>query len=182
MNGKEYIQAVLKTESIDFNQIKNRIIPNHAIRLLHASLGMNTEQAEFADALKKYLYYGKEVDAINLIEELGDMLWYIAIAADELNYSIEEIMKKNIAKLHKRYGISFNEEGAMNRDLTRERYVLEKDGSRKEEAGIGIKPTYPAGSSFICEDKSCTLNKDLNLGKHLMSEHIYLERERNKDA
>lgn len=160
MNGKEYVQAVLKTESNDFEQIKLRLTwdnTNHfTLRLLHAALGASTEANELIDVVKKAIFYGKDIDWTNVKEELGDMLWYIAIACDVAGISIEDIMKQNIAKLHARYGISFNEEGAMNRDLSRERYILEKDGSRKEEAGIGIKPKNPAGSIFHDNAKMVT--------------------------
>lgn len=127
MQAKEYIENVLKTESSNFDEIGSRLNLPKVMRLLHASLGMVTESAEFADAIKKTIFYGKQTDIVNLKEELGDIFWYVAIACNQLNISFEEIWEANIAKLHARYGISFNKEGAINRDLTIERYILEKD-------------------------------------------------------
>jgi hypothetical protein len=112
------------------------------LRLVHASIGMNTEQAEFADALKKHLYYGKSLDRTNLLEELGDQLWYIGIALDVLNSSFDEIMEMNINKLKARYGDKFNEEGALSRNLQREGDALSQDAKKSyiHYAKIGIKP------------------------------------------
>ena len=121
---KNYIEKAIKTESKDFDKISNRLQGKSMIRLLHAGMGLTTESAEFLDALKKEIYYGKELDKVNLAEEIGDILWYCAIALSELGVS-EEVMKKNIAKLEARYPEKFTEEKAENRDLEAERKILE---------------------------------------------------------
>lgn len=130
MTPKEYIENVLKTESIDFEKIKARMRLHEYIRLDHASDGLCTEAGEFKDELKKLKFYGKELDRINLVVELGDILWYIGIACDVLGITLEQVMEINIAKLNKRYGIYFNEEGAINRDLSAERDILEKNNPK----------------------------------------------------
>lgn len=94
-------------------------------RLLHASIGMNTEQAEFADMLKKHLFYGKPLDQTNLKEELGDMLWYIAVAMDALGTDFDTEMNRVINKLRVRFPDKFTDHHAENRDLVAERKVLE---------------------------------------------------------
>lgn len=95
-------------------------------RLLHAIIGVCTEGGEALDVMKKNLFYGKEIDKTNLIEELGDLLWYIQLAADELGTTIPEIIQANIAKLRERYPVEFSEEKALERDLDKERSVLER--------------------------------------------------------
>ncbi len=115
---KDYIQNALKTESIHFN-VKGRE------RLLHAGIGLATESGEFLDALKKSIFYGRDLDTINLKEELGDVLWYLAIAMDALGTDFETEMEKNIKKLKVRYGEKFTKELAENRNLEKEREVLE---------------------------------------------------------
>ena len=95
-------------------------------RLLHSSLGIHTEGAEFADALKKFVFYGKkELDEVNMKEELGDLLWYVAIACDALGTSFDELMETNINKLKARYPEKFSLDKAENRDLNAEREILE---------------------------------------------------------
>ena len=123
---KDYIEKALRTEKYDEN-IKDRLTSPESIRLLHACMGMQTESAEFTDTMKKHIFYGKEIDKINLEEELGDLMWYIAVACDELWLSFEDICKKNITKLQLRYPDKFTPERALNRDLDAERQLLEQD-------------------------------------------------------
>ena len=126
MELKEYTENALVTESADLNIIKNRLTDTTTVRLLHAALGMHTESAEFADALKKNIFYGKPLDTVNLAEEIGDLLWYVAIASDALAIPLEKILENNIAKLRKRYGEKFTEKSANTRDLEAERAILDK--------------------------------------------------------
>jgi len=121
MKNSEYIELALRTESDE----GTLIFPTDLLRLLHAGMGLTTEAGEFVDTLKKRIFYGKRVDRINLVEELGDLFWYIAIACDALNVSFEYVMKTNIAKLQKRFPQKFTSEDALNRDLDGEREILE---------------------------------------------------------
>lgn len=132
MTPEEYLDKVLNTESNNFEEIRKRLHEVRTIRLLHAAMGMCTEAAEMLDALKKFIFYGEELDLVNIKEELGDGNWYEAIAIHEIGSSFEEIFELNIAKLAKRYGIKFNNEGAISRDLSAERYVLEKNSKDDE--------------------------------------------------
>lgn len=47
--------------------------------LLHAKLGMITEPAEALDAFKRAIFYGRDLDVVNLLEEIGDAIWYCHI-------------------------------------------------------------------------------------------------------
>jgi NTP pyrophosphatase (non-canonical NTP hydrolase) len=101
----------------------------HALRvsqLMHAAMGMVTESGEFIDALKKLTIYGKPIDKTNLVEEIGDCMWYVALACRALDVSLEDVMDRNIAKLRKRYPEKFTQEAALNRDLDAERKALEE--------------------------------------------------------
>jgi len=115
-----YMKDALRTESTVFN------LKDGDDRLLHAGIGLATEAAEFLDALKKHIFYGKELDRVNLKEEIGDLQWYCAIALDELDSTFEEVQDTNIAKLKARYPDKFTEERAEVRDLPAERKILEK--------------------------------------------------------
>lgn len=126
MQNKEYQESALRTESNNFETIGSRLMQGEIIRLLHAGMGMDTEAGEFTDQLKKHIFYGKPLDEVNLSEEIGDMLWYIAIAADALNIDISQIMQTNIDKLKARYPEKFTEYDAQNRDLGKERGILEE--------------------------------------------------------
>ena len=125
MTPSEYIKNVMVTESVDLQFILARLQDVRVVRLLHAMIGMCTETGEIQDALKKHIFYGKPLDEVNLKEEAGDLLWYVAILLDELGVSFEEVMDKNIAKLRARYGDKFTEAAALSRNLDRERRVLD---------------------------------------------------------
>lgn len=126
MNDKEYIESVLVTEARDFGPVAERLSNISNIRLLHSAIGLCTESGEIQDALKKAIFYGKPLDKTNLVEELGDLMWYIGIACSELGVTLEEVKAKNIAKLKARYGAKFTEAAALNRDLKTERDILEQ--------------------------------------------------------
>lgn len=125
METKEYIKNAVKTESRDFDAIGARLSEVQNQRLLHAGIGLATEAGEFLDALKKHVFYGKELDTVNLAEEMGDIFWYCALIADELNVDFADVMSRNIEKLKARYGDKFTEDRAVNRNLDVERTILE---------------------------------------------------------
>lgn len=101
------------------------------IRLLHGGIGLVTEAGEFVDMLKKHIFYGKPLDRVNLFEEGGDTSWYLRIIADCLEdlaagkCSFEEMVDRNIRKLKARFPEKFTENLANNRDLDKERTILE---------------------------------------------------------
>lgn len=96
-----------------------------AIRLVHAWLGFITEAGEIAQAIQG-LEKGESVDTLNLIEECGDMQWYLNLMAIAIS-SLEDVMERNIAKLRVRFPEKFSEEDAIDRDLEEERKSIEKE-------------------------------------------------------
>jgi NTP pyrophosphatase (non-canonical NTP hydrolase) len=116
-----FTRAACRTESRS-NPLGN----SRDSRLLHAAIGITTEAGEFFDPLKKYLFYGKLYDEVNLREELGDLLWYIAIACDALDTTVELEMARVLAKLQVRYPEKFSDYLAEHRNLEGERAVLEQ--------------------------------------------------------
>jgi len=45
--------------------------------LNHMAMGIAGESGEFLDAFKKHLIYRKELDTANIVEELGDLFFYL---------------------------------------------------------------------------------------------------------
>lgn len=124
---KNYIDFVKALESNDYDGIRSRLNEDELIRLNHAAYGLTGESAEFADQVKKHVYYGKPLDKVNLKEELGDILFFVALASDVLGTNFEELMSINTAKLSARYkGGKFSANEALNRNLEVERKILEK--------------------------------------------------------
>lgn len=98
---------------------------NTTTDLLHSMLGIASEAGEFVDPFKRSLHYGKKIDAVNLDEEIGDLLWYISIYCEARGTTIETLAERNIRKLMVRYPDKFTEQDALNRDLDSERKELE---------------------------------------------------------
>ncbi len=99
------------------------------LRIFHAVLGMASEAGEAVDAVKKHLFYGAELDKNNLVEEAGDMLWYLAILSLALEVPLAEIAQRNINKLRKRYkGAEFTQDEALNRNLDEEQKAVDGEG------------------------------------------------------
>lgn len=96
--------------------------------ILHGVIGIATEAGELLDAVKKSAAYGRPLDLVNMDEEIGDLLWYIAIYCNVRNIPMTALMHMNIAKLSKRYAERFTPEEALNRNLPGERAVLEQHG------------------------------------------------------
>jgi NTP pyrophosphatase (non-canonical NTP hydrolase) len=92
---------------------------------LHMVLGMQTEVAEIADVYKKTIAYKKPLDFVNIKEEIGDVMFYIANLCNMNDWDLREILATNISKLEARYPEKFTEELALNRNLSEERKILE---------------------------------------------------------
>lgn len=125
MTPHEYQALAELTENKDFEDILVRLSNDQTIRLLHAAQGMTTETGEFTDVLKKWIFYGRPLDFVNLAEEVGDLMWYVAQACNALGVKLEDVMEKNIKKLAARYPDKFKEEDALHRNLDAERKILE---------------------------------------------------------
>ena len=95
-----------------------------AARLLHGAIGIATESGEILDQLKKHIYYDKELDKLNIAEEIGDVMWYVALLCNTLGIDLEEVMETNIHKLKVRYPEKFSTDKALNRDLKAEKETL----------------------------------------------------------
>lgn len=132
----EYVSECKKTESDPRSDgVKSRLTAN--ARYIHAVMGIVTEASELLDIIKKHVFYGKNTDVIDLIDEMGDLYYYTAIlvdyvsgltglSPDELD---EMIMDSNIKKLRQRYADGFSSSEAINRDKETEKKVV-KDNVR----------------------------------------------------
>jgi hypothetical protein len=108
---------------LDLNNSLNR-------RLLHVVMGTSSESAEIANELRLAWEEKRPVDRVNMSEEIGDHLWYLAVGADELGIPLSVVFQQNITKLtDKKDGRyregTFDVDGAINRNLEAERANLE---------------------------------------------------------
>ncbi len=83
--------------------------------ILNGVLGLNGEVGEVTDIYKKYKYQGHELNRNKMLEELGDVCWYIATLAQGLGLELDEILSHNIIKLQRRYPDGFETEKSIRR-------------------------------------------------------------------
>ncbi|WP_030440268.1 nucleoside triphosphate pyrophosphohydrolase family protein [Actinoplanes subtropicus] len=74
--------------------------------LLHLVLGLTGESGEVAEKFKKWIRDQdsdeSKLDRADIAKELGDVLWYLAVLADYLNLSLDDIATTNLTKLSSR--------------------------------------------------------------------------------
>jgi len=127
MQLKEYIDLALRTESSLSpltKEVEDRGLTN---RTFHGVIGVNTEVGEMIECIENGKFKADEPenapDWVNLLEECGDALWYLAIKIDELfgldydhfqdslnRNSVDTLDKRTIEELIERLRFSANEE------------------------------------------------------------------------
>lgn len=114
MKNADYEDQALRTENTDYDEIGIRA--KAFARVLHAACGIASESGELMDNVKACMFYGRNLDKRNVVEECGDLLWYIAVALDAVDSSIDRAMEANIQKLNNRYqGGGFSSDRAIER-------------------------------------------------------------------
>lgn len=102
MNFSQYQDAALGTASY----------PDKGVNMVYPALGLVGEAGEAADKIKKFyrnsggLMSAREMtfgQRRELAKEIGDVLWYIAALAYEIDFPMEEIAVMNIEKLQDRH-------------------------------------------------------------------------------
>lgn len=111
MTPNKYQKEALRTES----PLPWMRASDSTLRLLQGLMGLNGEAGEAIDILKKHMFQGHELDREHLAKELGDVAWYLAVSADALGYTLEQVLQMNIDKLRVRYPDGFEADRSLNR-------------------------------------------------------------------
>jgi NTP pyrophosphatase (non-canonical NTP hydrolase) len=83
---------------------------------LHMAVGIAGEAGELLDAVKKAAIYRKPIDRANVVEELGDLEFYMEGLRQGLGITREEVLAGNISKLSKRYAtLTYSDSAAQQR-------------------------------------------------------------------
>lgn len=109
--SKDSILEVYPT-LVDFTRNKNI---GELEELKNYLLGLNGECGELTDIFKKVLYHGKSFDSVDVMLELGDILYYFTAICNILGMDLSEIMLNNNAKLMARYKDGYSIEQSLNR-------------------------------------------------------------------
>lgn len=115
MNANEYQWTALRTmadqetilrrnlHGLDKSGSRQPLDPVKLTQLNNAARGMAGDVGEVNTCIQQALEYGRQLNLVNLKEELGDVLWRIVQACDAVGFTLEEVMQANVAKLLKRY-------------------------------------------------------------------------------
>ncbi len=98
MNLDDYQRAALRTINPTLSERD---------RLLDAGAGLAEESAELLGLIRKRVFQHREVDESKLVEELGDTLWCLAVAAHSLGISLSNVAAANLSKLADRHPNGF---------------------------------------------------------------------------
>jgi NTP pyrophosphatase (non-canonical NTP hydrolase) len=122
--------------------VADRMCDQETIRLMHSIMGLYDEAGELMQALFEHVYMGISLDDVNLKEEFGDTLWYLALACRYFRVdSLTFFMIGNYNKLSARYPEGTWTMGrALDRDKDAEREaVAEITDSQREALDKGSK-------------------------------------------
>jgi NTP pyrophosphatase (non-canonical NTP hydrolase) len=78
----------------------------------HLASGISGEAGELSDAFKKYIVYNKPLDRENVIEELGDIEFFVEAIRQSIGVTREEVLDANYQKLCVRYNKGYSDEAA----------------------------------------------------------------------
>jgi NTP pyrophosphatase (non-canonical NTP hydrolase) len=117
---------------------------------IHMVLGIAGEAGELVDAVKKAAIYQKPLDHDNIVEELGDLVFYMQGLMNDLGITWEAVMQHNITKLASRYPAGYSDKAAQERaDKKQKLYaVVQKVGDQL----TGRYTFGPTTDCAACED------------------------------
>lgn len=98
MTYEMFVESLIKSGE----EILKETTPHKAC-LIHMTMGIAGEAGELLDAIKKHTMYNKPLDFENVIEELGDLEFYLEGLRQELGLTRDSTIDANTAKLMKRY-------------------------------------------------------------------------------
>lgn len=107
----------MKFDEYSYHVLSLAVYPRRGANLIYPALKLAGEAGEAADKIgKKWRNHDmmswadlkKVIDnpeewRTSVIKELGDVLWYVAALAEEMDSSLEEVALENIKKLNDRH-------------------------------------------------------------------------------
>ena len=83
--------------------------------LIHASGKLASEAGEMIDPIFGAWTYGRPLDRENILEEAGDILFYLQAILNTLGFTMQEARDSNYSKLIKRYPDGYSDTAAIER-------------------------------------------------------------------
>lgn len=69
--------------------------------ITYLALGLGSEAGEVQGKVKKMIRDGG-INVMDTLDEIGDVFWYLTRLCDEMDFSAEEVLQRNIQKLMSR--------------------------------------------------------------------------------
>jgi len=97
INGFDHYQLIA---------LQTAVYPNIGDNITYPALGLGGEAGEYLNKVKKI--YRDDMSTLSedrrvaLIDELGDVLWYVALSAHELSTTLSYVARENLVKLARR--------------------------------------------------------------------------------
>tara|TARA_S200002703_G_scaffold128458_1_gene115246 strand:+ start:134 stop:481 length:348 start_codon:yes stop_codon:yes gene_type:complete len=98
MNFNEYQEACKRTANPDISWEEANI---------NWALGIAGESGEYCELIKKKHFHDRVLNRQEAKKELGDILYYVAMAAANLQLDFDEVAEANVEKLRARYPDGF---------------------------------------------------------------------------
>ncbi len=105
MNPAQYRAAARSTRNNELT---------HAEALLNATLGLG-EAGELQNIIKKQVFHGHAPVYNDILDEVGDVLYYLDWLLDLHSFTLNDAMHANVSKLAKRYPNGFSADASINR-------------------------------------------------------------------
>ena len=107
MTLNEYQKAAMRTSRKDMSNEKH---------LMNAMLGLSGEVGECCDLVKKHYYQDGRAIREKLLDELSDVMWYVAEAASAMGWDLNEVARHNVNKFKARYPDGFEADRSLHRN------------------------------------------------------------------
>ena len=145
MNYSEMVYTLTKPGE----EIVNSLSPMGA-HMLHMAAGISGEAGELLDSIKKTVIYNKPIDRDNIVEELGDLEFYMEGLRQRLSITREQCIEAKIVKLSKRADKSMDKIVAVASQTSGIPESLIVGGAADNEQKTGLR------SACICADSQNT--------------------------
>lgn len=99
----------------EYQMLARRTFKGKVACVENALLGLAGESGEILDYIKKVKYQGHQYEAKVMLDEMGDVLFYLANLASLCGFTLQEVAEHNDHKLRKRYPSGFEKQRSINR-------------------------------------------------------------------
>lgn len=108
MNADAYQTAAART-LIDE---PDHTFTGNELMLMWCGLGLGGESGEILELLKKGICHQHGLNTAKLIDECGDLLWYLSGICTLIGVPLSDVMERNVTKLKLRYENGYSAEAS----------------------------------------------------------------------